>query len=164
MKKLEEILKNVSKPKVGVDAFRRKLRHRLLDSHPGGERSPSFYKAALAGTSMLSLILAGVLVLFVARPSYPVQLHYAFVPESESSSPSRIAKDAKEEPPADPSALDERLVRTWVRERFKTQPVKIEPLDDTETYTVRRFKLDNGRYVQIHTRVPRQGEMQRVSY
>ena len=144
-----------------MDAFRQRLRNRLLDPLSGRVRTPVFYKAALAGTSLLSLVLAGILVLFVARPSYPVQLHYAFAHEVESVSSMEVAKEA---PSAETSTLDERLVRAWARERFKTRPVKIESLDDPETYTVRRFKLDNGRFVQIHTRIPQQGKLQRVSY
>lgn len=132
-----------------------------MDSHPALSKAGFPYKAALAGTSILSLVLAGVLVLFVAHPSYPVQLHYAFTPESSALRPETAKEGVDRE---DSGTLDEWLVRTWAQERFKTHPVGIETVDDTETFTVSRFKLDNGRYVQVCTRHPLEETVRRVSY
>ena len=177
MKDLEDRLFGMKKTEVRVDRFRHGLRQELLDSMRRRPAGVLNYRAAFAASSMLSIVLAGLLVLFVVEPTYPLQLHYSMAsserPETMESGIASMAKRVVRplERLESPAFLDESLeadqtfVKRWAERVFDDPAVSIEPLDRPDTFTVSRFRLDKGKkYVQVYTLIPGKKMLHRVSY
>jgi hypothetical protein len=165
---------------VKVDTFRRNLRRSLLEACEQRAAKGFGYRVALAATSSLCLVLAAVLVLFITRPAYPVQLHALLISDDagpgfqEESRPGPVAdgRGAAEMHPGSSQdgeiqplfvsrplleqtrEADRDFVRRWVEREVSAQPVTVLPMDPVETYTVSRFMLNDGRQVKVFTRVP----------
>ena len=177
MKDLEDRLFSVKKPEVRVDQFRHGLRRDLLESlhrRPAGILN---YKAAFAASSMLTIVLAGLLVLFVVEPTYPLQLHDSMIASDRFAA----AKDGADFRPGGvlrplerietPAFLDGSLeadqtfVKEWAEQVLDDPAVSIELIDRPDTFTVSRFRLDKGKkYVQVYTLIPGKKLVHRVSY
>ena len=177
MKELEDRLSSVKKTEVRVDRFRHDLRRDLLESlhrRPAGILN---YKAAFAASSMLTIVLAGLLVLFIIEPTYPLQLHHSMVASDRSTTANGgtgsmtggvVRPLERIETPAflDGSLeADQTYVKQWAEQLFDDPAVSIEPIDRPYTYTVSRFRLDKGKkFVQVYTLIPGNKLVHRVSY
>jgi hypothetical protein len=185
MKNLEDTLNRMAKPEVKVETFRQNLRQDLLNSHRYRSGTVRIYKSSLAVSFALSVLLVGVLVLFVADPSYPHLIHDAIkekvaslsmeekdgrvspleaynvdrVEGKQSPDKNQIGQDLE-----NPLAVDQAFVRYWAEQTFASQPIQVQPLRDSETYTVSRFRLNNGKRIQVFTFHPAREMIRQVSY
>jgi hypothetical protein len=180
---MEKILRQVQKPEVEVESFRQNLRRSLLeksaDSQPGLLR----YRIAFAAAGSLCLVLIGIVTLFIAEPSYALQLHDALVAKDRELVPLQGAEDptisnaaqlagTKKAGDWDDLVLlsnnqfevDQNLVRNWASQSLETLQPDLEVIEGLERYTVSRFKLNNGNYVQVYTKLPSETKVRYTTY
>ena len=50
--------------------------------------------------------------------------------------------------------VDRDFVRNWARDAFPAETVSVQPVAPPQTFTFNRFRLHDGRIVQVVTRVP----------
>ena len=110
MKDFEKFLTDLPKPAVEVPAFRDELRRELLSAVP--ERSSPRMRLALGLTGSLAAAFAVVLVLFVAVPEIPGDIHAALAgqpePASSGASVAQLLGQA-----VTPVEADRAVVDTW---------------------------------------------------
>jgi hypothetical protein len=100
-----------------------------------------------------------VVLLFVIDPGYAVDLH-GLVWQRERT----VDPDVRPVVLPDPLAADRAFVRNWAEQSLDTKPVDVTPVDDVKTYTVSRFRLNDGKTVQVCTMLPMTKLVRKVSY
>ncbi len=103
------------------------------------------------------------MTLLVINPSYAARIHSAIAPGSGPLE--AVETIAGPRTVQQPNLLDRDrdMVRSWAKQEFEAKPVKIEPVDNSGTYSVSWFKLDNGNIVQVHTWEPESKWEQKTS-
>lgn len=166
-----------------VESFRRDLRRSLLDYGAASGQGLVRYRIAFTAAGSLCLVLTAVVALFIADPSFAEQIHNAFIgdtfsvgePEDARTGANRVAqtKSPASRPAQyddlqpflrDQFELDQNLVRTWVSQSAGLSQEDLKAVDNLERFTVSRFKLNNGRWVQIYTQLPDENKVRYVRY
>ena len=155
MEDLEKRLMATRKPEVNVDSFRRNLRRDLLEAHSAGNHRT---RTALLLSLASSVVLAGVALLFVIEPTYAPQVHnLVWRVDDTDGTTDRVMWQ-------DPMAADRALVRCWAERTGGPKPVAVTPVDEVQAYTVSRFRLNDGKWVQVCTMLPVETMVRKVSY
>jgi len=118
--------------------------------------------------------MAFLVALFVINPAYAAQVHSIvwkanMQQENEKAATERSSAISGGAVPLgklgkDILATDQAFVRFWVEQEYQSQPVGISSIENHQTYTVSRFRLNNGKVVQVCTMLPRDEITQKISY
>ena len=184
MRDVEERLRKVAVPRPEVPAFRARLRSRLLEACRAGAPSPAEgaylyrYRSGFVLCGTCALLLAFVVGLFVWNPAWPARIHGTIWGRGESrtatvrTGPEGLEKQAVPHLPsvpgpgrrsgekpvplvsADPLSMDRDFLLQWAGGILKKRGVRPDALAPLDAYTVSRFRLPGGRYVDVYTRLP----------
>lgn len=105
-----------------------------------------------------SFVLAAIVLLFVIEPGYAVDLHDLVWQEEQANDRSRPVVLP------DPLAADQAFVRHWAEQSLDKRTVDVIPVDEVKAYTVSRFRLNDGKTVQVCTTLPMTKLVRKVSY
>ncbi len=179
MKELEEALKDLSLPDIKVDTFKRDLRRSLMEKATA--RAASGYKFPFLMASAAAGIFGVFLVLFVLKPSFPMQLHAYLAGSSEERrvvDPSPIVPvdndltgPSSYQDPFYSKALhrnasleqDRKFIESWYQQQF-SRPAEVRSVASEKIYAIRKFELTGGKQIIVYTELGEDENEERSVY
>jgi len=146
MKDFEKFLTELPRPDVDVPAFRAQLRRELVSVAPA--RSSPGMRLALGLTGSLAAAFALLLVLFVARPGVPEDIHAALigpttVPIGDASVGQLLHRATA------PVEADQAFVENWTARQ--EAPLQVRSIESERMFSVRQFELSDGKRMLVFT-------------
>jgi hypothetical protein len=137
-----------------VDEFKRTLRRELIASMEAG-RTPRF-RLAFSLASAAAGVFAALLILFVAQPAFPAQIHDLLLGGTETGAPAgQPAEGGDQAPPyllagrEAGARVDRAFVENWYQQRAR--PVQVKSMQDERFLAIRQFELSSGDRVVVFT-------------
>ncbi len=158
-------MRDLPLPDIKVDRFRQNLRRDLRIQVSAG--ASNNYKWAFVAACFLTGMLASLVVIFIARPAIPKNLHAALAnkPATVDVPVERGGTDSFHGIPASgppqglvrlqdrylPVEADHRFLSNWYQNMYPTQPFEIKAVEEEAIYAARRFKLSGGKTIVVYT-------------
>jgi len=147
------------------------LRRKLLSEIEGNPRALFAYRVSFAASLLVTLSLAAFVGFLVIQPTYAQKIHDYFGFNDSSirmakvdSENDGIMTDAMTEIVLSPMELDREFVHSWAEETFSAQPVSVKPIDITSIFTMNRFRLNDGKIVEVLTQIPDRAPVRPVKF